>query len=525
MKRKPIGSAVREHTSGLQTAYSDTPKTERMCDDMSKTIATTDGDGAEWISSAENQYWKNHGKVMMRDVTKQEIQKIRENSELYLYVDQNTRYQTMDAYPWGGCFNDAGWMAMRSLTDAQKKEVVRYLYGTGKDSLNLTAGRAPIGSSDFGSSHYTYDETVDDYELVDFSIECDEQYLLPYIKTAMAYVPDMQIFASPWSPPSWMKTNHQLSGYYNFPYIKDMPENFEAYAKYFVKYLEEYAKRGIDIYAVTPQNEPTMRTAYPSCVWTGEQLNVFLRDYLCDAIDAYNARTGKNVNVWLGTFTDSQKSLAMPALKDPETSQRIDAACFQWWGAPLAAEVHMTMPKLKLVQSETKCGDSLNNWQYAEEQFDCFKEFLDAGVSRYFLWNMILDSEGKNNAIGGAWKQNAAITVDGTTVRLTPSYYLTKHFSTNIKSGARRIKVEGKNTGEGSVKGYVQDVRAISFQNTDGKIILNVKNATDAEKAVSIIVHDKAFDISLPAHSINTFKMDGTYENTPDATERVDTTE
>ena len=506
--------------------YSDSTKQTKVCEDMSKTITLTDGDytfdGAEWISSSEDQYWVNHGEIEMRDVTEEEIETIKEESEIYIYADQNTRYQTMDDQPWGGCFADAGWNAMRDLTDEQKKEVVGYLYGPGEDSLNFTAGRTPMGANDYGIGHYTYDETVDDYDLSDFSTECDEEYLIPYIETALEYVPDMQIFASPWTPPSWMKTNNQLTGYYDWPYIEDTPENFEAYANYFVKYLEEYAERGIEIHAVTPQNEPTMRTAYPSCVWTGEQLNVFLRDYLCDAIDEYNAENGKDVEVWLGTFTDSQKSLAMPTLKDPETSQRIGAVCFQWWGAPLATEVHMTTPELKLVQSETKCGNSLNNWQYAEEQFDCFKEFLDAGVSQYFLWNMILEPEGRNNALGGSWKQNAAITVDGTTVRLNPSYYLTKHFSSNIDGGARRIKVEGKNIGEGSVSDYVQDVRAIGFQNTDGEIVLNVKNSTSVARTATIIVNDKAFEISLPAHSINTFKMDGTYEDTPDATEVVE---
>lgn len=138
---------------------------------------------------------------------------------------------------------------------------------------------------------------------------------------------------------------------------------------------------------------------------------------------------------------------------------------------------------------------------------------------------MILDGNGVNNAMpeSSRWAQNAPIKVDGTTIRYCPSYYQVKHFSSNINGGARRIKVEGNNLGEGSVKNHVQDVRAIGFQNTDGEIVLNVKNSTDETKAVTVVVNGKAFDMTLPAHSINTFKLNGIYENTHDATGLSDT--
>lgn len=479
---------------------------------------------AEWTCTTEKNPWADNGIIETRTVTDEDIEKIKTSGD-YIIVDQNTRYQTMDTHPWGGCFNEKGWYAMRDLTDEQKAEVIRKLYGTGEDSLNFTAGRTPIGSSDFGLEMYTYDETTDDYDLSDFTIEQDKIHLIPYIKAALEYVPDMPIFSSPWTPPSWMKKNNQLNGTSNNNYIEDTPENFEAYAKYFVKYLEEYEKEGISIQAVTPQNEPTMDTPYPSCVWNGEQLNVFLRDYLCDAIEKYNTENDKDVEVWLGTFTDSNQGMVWPTFNDEKTSKMIDAYCFQWWGAPLASRLHMQNKDIKIVQSESKCGGGDFSWTYAEEQFDCYKEFLDAGISQYFLWNMILDGNGVNNAMpeSSRWAQNAPIKVDGTTIRYCPSYYQVKHFSSNINGGARRIKVEGNNLGEGSVKNHVQDVRAIGFQNTDGEIVLIVKNSTDETKAVTVVVNGKAFDMTLPAHSINTFKLNGIYENTPDATGLSDT--
>ncbi len=490
--------------------------------------------GARWICTTEASPWTEKVMLEARAVTAGDIEAIKASGS-YMEVDRNTRYQAMDAHPWGGCFAEKGWYAMRYLTDEQKKDVLKKLFGPGDDSLNFTAGRTPMGASDFGLTMYTYDPAgsggagavepdYSNYELNGFTIDQDKKYLIPYIKAAMELVPDMPIFSSPWTPPAWLKNNGKLNGSDKTDNsIKDTPECFAAYARYFVKYLEAYAAEGIDIHAVTTQNEPTMDTPYPSCLWSGSQLNIFLRDYLCDAIDKYNADNGKNVEVWLGTFTDSNQDMVWPTFNDSVTSKRVGAYCFQWWGAPLAAKVHALNKDVKLVQSESKCGDGDFSWSYAEEQFDCFKEFLDAGVSQYFIWNMILEGKGENNAepANKRWPQNAPIKVDGTTVRYCPSYYQVKHFSSNICSGARRVKVTGSGLGEGSVNGHVKDVRAIGFRNTDGEIVLNVKNSTDGEKKYTVIVNDRAFDVLLPSHSINTFKLDGVYENAPDTAEAI----
>ena len=107
--------------------------------------------------------------------------------------------------------------------------------------------------------------------------------------------------------------------------------------KYFVKYIQEYEKQGIHINAITPQNEPTMDTLYASCVWTGEELNIFIRDYLYPALCTAGIN---NIELWLGTFTDSNAALVIPALEDTSTNKVIDAVCFQWWGSYLAKAVN-----------------------------------------------------------------------------------------------------------------------------------------------------------------------------------------
>ncbi len=489
----------------VASIYSDEVNRILLCDPMTKIITVEDGMTntieVAWQCTTEKSPWTDNGTITM-EAYEGDISETN-----YIEVDPNVRYQTMDEKPWGGCFADRGWMAMSKLTDEQRRGIVESLYG--EDGLRFTAARLPLGNNDYSDTHKSYNEIEGeaDYEMEQFSIASDEAYLIPYIKLGLEVNPDIEFFSTPWSPPSWMKQNKKINGVDDLNKLNYTPEVLSAYAKYFVRYLEEYNKLGIDVHAVTPQNEPTMNTPYASCVWTGEQLNEFIRDYLYPAVSEYNNANGKDVEVWLGTFTDSQESFCMPTMTDEKTLAMIDAVCFQWWGAPLSTSLYRNYPGMKLVQSETKCGDGKNNWTYAEEQFDCFKEFLDAGVEQYFLWNMVLDERGANTA-ARPWLQNAPITVDSGTSEILyrPSYYLTKHFSYYVEGGARRIKSRGS---------YVDN---IAFQNTDGTIIIEVKNDSNADTEVVIKVGDQVITPILPAHSINTFRLQGTYEDTPDAT-------
>ena len=401
-------------------------------------------------------------------------------------------YQTLDETPWGGCFADRGYMAMSKLDKEQRIGILKALFSD--DGLGITAARLPMGNSDYSDDHKSYDEYADDFSMEHFSVSTDDKYLLPYIKEAMEIRPDITFFATPWSPPSWMKNNGCIHGVDENNTIKFTPEYLRAYALYFVKYIKAYEELGIKVSEVTPQNEPTMNTPYSSCVWTGVQLNEFIKGYLHPALKEH----GLDTKIWLGTFTDSQKSLCMPTVNDNKTIDMIDAVCFQWWGAPLAKEIRKKYKNLKLIQSETKCGNGKNDWQYAEEQFDCFKEFLDAGVSRYYLWNMVLDEKGENTA-KNPWYQNAPITVHSQTneISYNSSYYLTKHFSYYIKGGAKRIKTSGTYEDK------------IAFRNPDGETVLEVKNGTDEDITVVINMGDEMITPTIPAHSINTFHVSG----------------
>lgn len=450
-----------------------------------------------WRCSTDSERWVDKGVLNASPSA--------DTDGLCINVDQTVRYQTLTDRPWGGCFNERGWKAMEKLPGEQKSKIVGSLFG--KDGLGLTVGRMPLGNSDFSINRsQSYNElpagTETDYNLEHFSIDSDRQYLLPYIKEAKKHCPGLVLWGSPWSPPSWMKTNKTIYGGGNIIWDERI---LKTYAMYFVEYVKAYRKEGLNVYMVMPQNEPTMSTAYSSCVWTGEQLNVFIRDYLAPALKENGL---SEVEIYLGTFTDSNSGLVYPTVNDPVTRKLINGIGFQWWSTLLAKRMYRSeKTELVFMQSETLCGGGENDWKYAEEQFDLMKEFFESGIGSYMLWNMILDEKGENTA-PNPWHQNSPIVVHSETgeVIYNPQYHQFRHFSAYIRPLAGRIKTEGSFSD------------AIAFQNPDGENVLVVKNSSDTGLPVTISFNGSSVSPVLPPHSISTFRTDGEVTAFEDAT-------
>jgi len=467
------------------------------------------GDTVTWQMSANGSYWQDKGTLTTTEWD--------DDTELYIDVDQATTYQTLDDDVWGGCFNERGWARMEILTDGQRDEILHALFDP-EAGLKLTMARTPIGSSDYAMDMYSLDDVENDYSLENFSIERDQERLIPYIKSALEIVPDLKIWASPWSPPYWMKVGGSINKK-NGGSIEYTEENMDAYARYFMKYIEAYEAEGIDISMVAPQNEPTMNTSYSSCLWTGDQLRDFIKDYLGPAMQE------KGVDIYLGTFTDSQDTLMDPALNDPEALQYINGVGFQWWSYQKARSLYNSNLGLNMMQTETMCGDGNNTWQYAKDQFDLMWLYFESGVTAYTMWNMVLEPGGVNTT--GGWNQNAPITVNQTTgeISYNPHYYEFKHFSYYIEPNASRIATTGNydaaypivdGTSDSS---YRADLHEIAFQNPNGDNVLLVKNGSSSDQTVAINFNGRKIKPTLPANSISTFVIKGQKVSNKDMTD------
>ncbi len=360
-------------------------------------------------------------------------------------IDIKAGQQLIDGF--GACFNELGWDALNLLPDSSREAILKDFFS--EEGCNFTICRMPIGANDYSRDWYSLDETAGDFNLQDFSIVRDRQALIPYIKAAMVYNPGLKIWASPWCPPSWMKTNGHyackpseinhldtegagMEGCTQF--IMEKPY-LESYARYFVKFVKAYRNEGINLYAVHVQNEPNSCQVFPSCIWTATDQATFIGEYLGPAFSENQV----NAEIWYGTYERPRVENVDTILMNHNAMPYIAGVGFQWAGKQAVQGVHEKYPGMKLMETESECGDGSNDWKAAEYTWSLIKLYLENGVSSYMYWNMVLDETGKSR---WGWKQNSLITVDSQTghVKYNPEYYLFKQLSHVVKPGAVKLK-------------------------------------------------------------------------------------
>jgi glucosylceramidase len=208
--------------------------------------------------------------------------------------------QTLRAF--GGCFSELGWEAVKKLSRSDRDAYFDELFGKAGCCFNY--GRIPIGANDFSLSWYSCDETDGDFELKDFSIARDHERIIPFVREALKRQPEMTLFASPWSPPAWMKTKKV----YNFGRLRNGEDVLRAYAKYLLKFIKEYGKAGITIKQLHVQNEPMADQKFPSCLWSGEQMRDFIKNYLGPEA----RKESPDTKIWLGTINGPFEDVIIP---------------------------------------------------------------------------------------------------------------------------------------------------------------------------------------------------------------------
>lgn len=442
------------------------------------------GQTIQWISSTREQQWVaqkapgslgNSGKRADLTVT-DELQ------------------QDIDGF--GGCFNELGYVALNHLPSEERSKLLYNLFHPdGEQKFSIC--RLPIGASDYALEWYSHNETEGDYAMEHFSIERDLKYLIPYIKEALALNPELKLFASPWSPPTWMK----FPKAYNYGTLIWEKENLEAYALYFVKFVQAYQEEGITIHQIHVQNEVVADQKFPSCVWTGEQLREFIRDYLGPAFEKH----GLNTEIWLGTINSPEPwdewlkkkeadhdAYAHTVLSDPEAYKYIKGVGYQWAGKWAIQRTVSSYPELRYMQTENECGDGTNTWEYAKYVFNLYQHYFTNRVNAYIYWNMALEPKGRST---WGWEQNALITVDAeqTTAVRNPEFYVMKHFSHYVAPGSYRLGQQGHWSGN-----------AVSYKLPAGERAVVIANPFKESRNLSISVDAIHYEFTLEAESFNT---------------------
>lgn len=411
-----------------------------------------------------------------------------ESSELV--VDANQASHAMEGF--GGSFNEHGWDVLQVLPQAERDAVMRQIFDPAA-GLGFNYCRTPIGASDYALDRYTLDEAPGDYAMEKFSIARDKKLLIPYIQAALKLRPDLRLWASAWTPPTWMKDN----GAFDSGAMKDDPKVYAAYALYLAKYVEAYRAEGIDISMLVPQNEPAQLTRYPSCDWTPEQYVTFIRDHLAPTLQS----RGLDTQIFVGTINKESWD-PLSVLKAPGVAPVISGVGFQWGGLAHVAPVRAAYPDLTIMQSETECGNQFsrpgynpetppNDFAYAAYTFRKMRDYITRGASSYMVWNIVLDEHGKNLDSMRPWPQNSPIVVHRATkqVTYTPMFWATKHFSALVKPGARVVAVSGAHEDR------------VAFQNPDGTLVLELMNEGEVALGLSVAAGERRHQIELPPKS------------------------
>lgn len=435
-----------------------------------------------WHSSNEQAQW-------------QEKRCERTSAQATLLCDGRT-YQRMEGF--GGCFNELGYRALAHLSADDRATLFTELYSPGHANFNLC--RLPIGANDYAEDWYSLDETPGDYALAHFSIARDKRCLIPYIKEAQSYQPELKLFASPWSPPTWMKN----PPVYNWGKLIWTPENLGAYARYFACFVQAYAAEGVKIDQVHVQNEPVANQKFPSCMWTGEELREFIRDYIGPVLKKECPET----ELWLGTINapgcdynrlifdkwaaEDYDYFANIVLSDEEALQYITGVSYQWGGKiAIQRTFESWWPRIRLMQSENECGFGDNTWEYALYVWTMMKHYIGNGAESYLYWNPVLEPVGRST-----WgdPQNAMATVDPANKRfvLNPDYYVMKSASAIVKRGAVRLGMKG-----------VWAADTLAFQNPDGSLALSVFNPFHEVRPVVLFYNGETLCFQLEPRSVN----------------------
>ena len=406
-------------------------------------------------------------------------------SPLGVHLDPGTRYQ--EVLGFGGAFTDASCYLFNLMEAAPRKALIEDLYGS--KGLRMSVGRTCIGSSDYSTKVYSFDDSLEpDPELKHFTIAHDRRWILPTLREARQVNPDLFLFSSPWSPPGWMKANRSMLG-------GSMRKHYFApYAQYFVRFLQDYAAAGVKIQAVTVQNEvdTDQDGRMPAALWGQEYEIAFVKDHLGPALD----HAGLDTKIWILDHNYNLWGRAVDELSDPGVYKRVDGVAWHGYaGTPDAMRrVQQMFPARHAYWTEG--GPDITSPTYATDWAQwshTFAQILRNRARCLVCWNLLLDQKGQPNI--GPFSCGGLVTLNSKTQQLTRSgqYWAYAHYSKVIERGARIL------ASWGDVKG----VDHVAAENPDGSRVLVLTNS-GMEQHVQCTLASRALNLALPPDSITT---------------------
>jgi glucosylceramidase len=407
-----------------------------------------------------------------------------------IFVDPSRQFQVVEGV--GGALTEASARVWQKLSPARQQELLR-AYFDPVEGLGYSLCRSHIASCDFSDGNYGYAEEADDHDLRSFSVQRDEEALLPFLRAAKAAAGgSLKLLASPWSPPAWMKTTGRMvqGG-------KLRPECRATWARYLVRYIQAYEALGFPIWAITVQNEPMATQMWESCIYTAEDERDFVRDFLGPALEAAGLQR-VHVVVW-DHNRDLMVERASVIYGDPAAARYVWGLGFHWYVVDKFENVqlvHDAWPDKHLLFTEgcQEGGPHIGSWalgeRYARSLINDFNRWTEGWID----WNVLLDTTGGPNHVNNLCSAPILADVDNDRLIYQNSYYYLGHFSRFVRPGARRILCATAR----------DDMDATAFRNPDGSVVVVALNRTEQDMPYALRCGSQHAVNTLPARSIVT---------------------
>jgi glucosylceramidase len=401
-----------------------------------------------------------------------------------IVVDSQKKFQSIHGF--GACFTDGSCLLLSKLPEAARKELFHRMFDRSEMGLNVC--RTCIGSSDHSASFYSFDDGDPDPGLKRFSIDHDRAYILPMLREALSVNPDLFLFSSPWSPPGWMKDNGTMrGGCMRHTYMAD-------YANYFVRFIQDYAREGVPIKAITVQNEvdADQQGLMPACFWPQDYESTFVSEHLGPAFEAQKLET----KIWIIDHNYNLWGRAIAELENPGVLKY--AKTVAWHGYSGTPEwmmrVQNAFPQIEMRWTEgTPDHDDpeyLKCWAVWAQKFT---QILTNGCTSITGWCFATDERGGPNV--GPYPLGGMLTIDSRSQDIyhCGQYFALEHYSRFIRRGAARVDSQGG----------AKNLTHCAFSNPDGSVVVVITNA-GAPQVSELRIGQKSMRLALSANSVTT---------------------
>ena len=412
---------------------------------------------------------------------------------------------TTGFYGFGVAITPSSCYELNRMDPAERKALLRSIYT--KEGIGLSIARLCIGSSDYSAEIYSYDDMAFDTELAHFSVERDEAYVIPMIKEILEINPDLYLYASPWSPPYWMKTGGCMCG----GYMRE--EYLECYADYIIKFVEAYAAHGIKVSGITPQNEPNTQQngKMPACIWHPELEAKFI-----GILRAKCVEKGLDLKIWMHDHNFSDVNRVLWSLANCKgLKESCDGVAFHYYEGTVeqTKAVGVQYPELEL--HFTEGGPRLTDHYDTDwcKWGTIVLKTLKAGYRSFTGWNLMLDECGGPNVGPFIGICGGLVTHDNRTeeLRYSGQYKAFSHIAPYITREAMIYPILQSETAGWMVSRYPKydfALDGVLIDQQNGKKVAVLVNPNDHGVQAQLKVDDTLWYVELLADSIATIVIE-----------------